>query len=245
MKQLGLFDKLPARDPAELREKFPNLNTAWRPNPNPQKIPDRWRNQLEPMELEWAKHMGHLDEDYANERDYKTTLGASEKDDPREKRQASHIQGKRGELHLGKACDLAIPADWRKRIGRPDFGPFDGPGLVVRCSSANDASLIVRPRDPDNSVAVLVTEFTPGDARVHAYCWVADAKHETPLTNPRVMLANGKRDVDKPAHFVRMAIEIDGRRVPNPIVHILDDHVGLPEEILKLCPKGYKSWSVR
>lgn len=248
MRQRDLFDfrKVPPRDPEELREKFPNLDQSWKPNPNPRYVGDEYRRQLTENEMTWATHIGTVVAQKGVDENCVTTLGVSEQDDSLEDRRESMIQGARCEIIVAKKYDLAYPTDFRDRkTPVPDFGPRNGPGLVVRSSSLMNPSLIVRPRDPANSVAVLVCEFAPGDGRIHAWCWVRDAQRETPLTSPAVQFRSGKKQVHKPAHFVRMTI--DGQ--PNPIVHVLGTFPTrgeeIPASVLDLCLKGYRAWMVR
>lgn len=240
MKQLGLFDKLPARDPRELREKFPGMQ-KWHPlygyGPHKfKKIPDPYHRIFTPDETQWSGMLGTRMWHKGMNGGYGTRYG--EGDSP-EALKRSDIQGTRGEIVVCSVEDIAFPVDHLERFKLNDLGPLTGAGICVRCSDYRNPSIIVQQEDQDDAIVVGVAEIVPGrEYREHAWAWVREAKQNTPLTNPLVRMPDGTfKDIQKWAHFVRIS--------NNPIVHILDREHPLPAEILKLCPRGYKVWGVR
>lgn len=143
--------------------------------------------------------------------------------------------GARGEIYVAKTYDLAFPIPYLRRFSpAPDFGPKCGPGICVRATVKKFYPRIpVRPQDDDRSVFVQVCEYIRGVAKINSYVWGRDAKAHTKLTNPTPY----GEVKSSPVHLVPMSI--DG--VANPIVH----RGAIPEEILKLCPRGYRIWSVK
>lgn len=244
-RQRDLFQwRVPPRDKQELKEKFPNMDPNFgRPRVYPPSRPDRYKRIITPDEANWGTHLGTQVWERGKKLGCKTRYG---KNDSPEALLVSDIQGMRAEIVVCSVEDLAYPADYLDRWGRNDLGPLDGPGICVRCRPLGSKSIIVQQHDPDASIVVLVFEIVPGrEYREHAYVWVRDAK-KIPLSDPPRRGPDGTLiPMNNPAHFVYLTI--DGKA--NPIVHFLGNGPGgyesLPEEILRMCPKGYRVGQVK
>ena len=225
------------RDPREIAEKFPNIHydyygpRSYKPCVDRYPGVDRYLVRLTREELAWAEHLAQIQHEDWERSGARYTMETSE-----EIKSWAHVIGARGEITVAKLYNLEL----RDYLGRfspcPDFGPRQGPGICVRATTAQFFPRIrVLPKDGDRCVAVCVCEFEPGLSRVHAWCWIRDAKKHVPLTNPKPF-----GDVaSAPVHLVPMGAEF--------VNHLGEECRGkeIPQKILDLCPKGYRPWQFK
>ena len=75
---------------------------------------------------------------------------------PVDSRWQAHIVGALGELTVAKVLGVY----WAPNVGGYDYGG-DVAGYQVRATPRDDGPLVIRPRDPDDAVFVLVTGEPP------------------------------------------------------------------------------------
>lgn len=232
-KQRDLFnqEKYPPRDPQELKEKFPNLNTAPGWNEDPHKI---WKRPgdpyLTPLSGEDIKYAGALADRLGEA--WKKNKARYTMDTDEKIKSWSFLIGCLGKVAVAKHYDLVI-TDFLDRWGEtPDFGPRKGPGIYVRTTNATfTPGIPVHPQNDPKSITIRVCEFSTGLYRIHAWCLNSDAIAYVALTNPKPF-----GDVPSaPVHMVACSAEI---------AHIMGGRGGdIPPEFLTRCPRGYRPWS--
>ena len=99
-----------------------------------------------------------------------------------------HVIGACGELAAAKACGVFWDGSVNVSSARGDIGP----GWQVRTAYKQPGSLIVRPRDPDGAVFILV--FAESMQRLLVHGWLT--AHEARL------IGTLHTDDGEPAHFV-------------------------------------------